>query len=68
MKKQKSKTERILNWLQKGKSITPIQAWERFGSYRLSSVINRLRKRGHNITTELIDDGDSTFAKYRLVC
>ncbi len=67
MSKKKTQTERILNWLQKGKSITPLQAWERFGSYRLSSVINRLRKKGHNIVTEIKEYKGSRFANYKKV-
>jgi hypothetical protein len=67
MSKKKSQTERILDWLQKGKSITPLQAWERFGSYRLSSVINRLRKKGHNIVTEIKEYNGSRYANYKKV-
>lgn len=41
----------ILLHLQKHGSITPLEALGEYGCYRLSSVINRLR-RDHIITTE----------------
>lgn len=44
--------ERILNHLKEYGSITPLQALSLYGVYRLSSCINRLkRKDGHKIVT-----------------
>jgi len=39
-----SQQERILYHLSSGHSITPIEALEMFGCFRLSSVIHRLKK------------------------
>lgn len=43
---KKSKASGIEKHLRKHRRITPMVAWSRFGVYRLSSVINRLRDRG----------------------
>lgn len=62
-----SKQEKVKRHLQRGKSITGLQAIERFDVYRLSSIINRLRKSPHfmNIKTSLV--GDTNYAKYSLI-
>jgi len=39
----------ILNWLQKGKTITPMEALEKFGCFRLAARIHNLRESGYNI-------------------
>lgn len=39
-------------WLEDGKSITPIEALNRWGCFRLAAVINRLRNDGMDIVTE----------------
>lgn len=62
-----SKLQLIFAHLRKGRSITPLSAWEKYGCYRLSSVINRLRKKGHEITTTMKKQGENNFAVYRLV-
>lgn len=41
----------VLQYLKEGRSITPAKAMAEYGVWRLASVINRLRKQGHNITT-----------------
>lgn len=55
MKKHKTQTAGVLEWLQRGKSITPLEALTLFGSLRLSGIIFVLRERGHNIKTEIIE-------------
>lgn len=47
--------------------ITGLIAWEQYGVYRLSSLINRIRKQGHQIETEMIQAEGHTFAKYSLL-
>ena len=46
-----SVNEKILKYLQKGKSITPMEALEKFGCFRLSARIWELKKEGHDIET-----------------
>lgn len=55
----------ILNHLKEKGKITPYQSWKLYGIYRLSSVIKRLRKAGHNIKTNLI--GEQRYAEYELI-
>ncbi|MFX0136945.1 MAG: helix-turn-helix domain-containing protein [Candidatus Hodarchaeota archaeon] len=56
--------EKILEWLKRGYFITQPIAVQEFNCWRLSSVINRLRRKGYNIQTEKI--GKSGMAKYTL--
>jgi hypothetical protein len=34
---------------------------------RLASRIDELKKHGHNITTEMVINGDAKFARYHLI-
>ena len=49
-----SQTTQILLYMKAGNSITPIQALEMFGSFRLGARIFSIRKMGINIDTKLI--------------
>ena len=54
--------------LESGKSITPLEALNQYGSFRLGSIINRLRGRGMNIETKLIDNQNGNkYARYMLI-
>jgi hypothetical protein len=61
-----SKHQEIRQHLQRGESITGLQAIDLYHVYRLSSVINRLRNEGLEIETTMItaSDGKTIFAKY----
>jgi len=48
----------ILNHLQSGKSITPLESLELFGCFRLGARIWDLRHMGHRITKEMIPVGN----------
>ena len=52
--KKETQTERLLNYLKENKNINPLQSWLQLGIYRLSDVVLKLRKKGHNITTERV--------------
>lgn len=62
----KSQNKQILEYLKNGNSITPIEALNLFGSFRLGARIKNLRDDGHNIITELVKDGNKKYAKYSL--
>ena len=47
--------------------INPFQAWETYGCYRLSSVIQRLRHRGYLIKTIKRKVDGVTFGEYFLL-
>ena len=62
---KESKHKLIENHLLRGESITGLSALDLYGVYRLSSVINRMRKRGFEVETIMVNKNDGTsFAKY----
>lgn len=64
-KGQKTKTQKVLEYLQEKGSITPREALEKFNSYRLSSIIFNLKER-YNILTvmEYNEDKSVRWARY----
>ncbi|MHA3115702.1 DNA-binding protein [Acinetobacter sp. ANC 4635] len=58
----------VLNHLKQGKTISQAEAIYHFNCYRLSAVIQRLRKQGHDIVThnESNLNGKGTHARYEL--
>ena len=52
--------------LMSGKSITPLQALNQYGCFRLAALIHKLRKNGMSIKTEYVTQNGKTFAKYFL--
>ena len=52
--------------LMSGKSITPLQALNKYGCFRLAAAIHKLRKEGMAIETEYVTQNGKTFAKYFL--
>jgi len=62
----KTATESILAHL-KRKSITPLEALEKYGCLRLASVIHVLRGRGLEIKTVDKTENGKTFAQYFLI-
>ena len=67
-----SDKNRVLDYLREHGSITPLEALNSFGCYRLGARVWDLRHDGHNITTEMVEDKDqhgepARFARYRLV-
>ena len=65
---QTSQNQRIAEWLQAGKSINPLQALEKFGSFRLGARIHDLKAEGLEIVTTRVTDKRSgkSYAEYRL--
>lgn len=59
----------VLNHFKKGKTISQAEAICYYDCYRLSAVIDRLRKQGHNIVTHAEPNLNSkgTHARYELV-
>lgn len=69
--KKMNKTEKVLEHLRKHGTITSLEAIELYGATRLSDIIYRLRKKGHNIKTEDLPFTDrfgskSTYGEYTL--
>ena len=62
----KSQCDDILRHLQSGRSITPLEALEKYGCFRLGGRIYDLKQRGHNIVTDMVTKNGKRFASYRL--
>ena len=67
--RQTSQKVKILNLLEANQSITPILALNKFGVFRLSAIIRKLRVEGHDIKTTMVRNprNNSLFASYKLV-
>jgi hypothetical protein len=63
----KTQNEQIKAYLSKGKSITPIDALNKFGCFRLSARIKNLRDEGLIITTKYVTKEGKTFASYSII-
>ena len=44
--------------------ITPLEALEKYGCFRLASRINDLRSQGHKIQTIMVENKGKKYAKY----
>ena len=59
-----SQCTQILKHLQEGKPITPLEALNLFGVFRLAARISNLREQGHEIITGKMKSGGKEFASY----
>ena len=62
-----TQTQQILNHLKQGNTLTPIEALNLFGCFRLGARIYDLKDMGYNIETEMVTQNRKTFARYRLI-
>lgn len=62
-----TQTEMIRTHLESGRDITPIDALQQYGCFRLAARINELRKAGLDIETTTEQRNGKAWAKYRLV-
>ena len=49
-----TQTERLSLYLEKNKTINPLQAWQHLGIYRLAAVVFILKSQGYKITTNKV--------------
>lgn len=68
MERMESQRKAIKNWLLVGKTITPIEALNMFGAFRLSAIIYVLKNDyDMDIVTEMVyEDNGKRYAKYYL--
>jgi hypothetical protein len=59
-----SQERAILAHLKSGKSITPIDALNLYGCFRLGARIKNLREEGHNIITDYEESNGKRYARY----
>ena len=64
-----SQTDQILNYLQAGNVLTPLEALRKFNCLRLGARIYDLRQKGYVINSLMIKDDKSgkRYARYSLV-
>ena len=62
-----SQTKMIKAALENGAALTPLDALERFGCFRLGARIKELRDAGMAIETRMVKRGEARVAEYRLV-
>jgi len=66
--KNESQEKQILDYLKTGKSISPLEALNKFGCMRLASRICDLRRQGYNIETHMVYTSSwKKFAYYKLI-
>jgi hypothetical protein len=56
----------ILSYLKQRRTLTPLQAFYKFGCLRLSGRILELRQAGYRIVTDMVRVGEKRVARYRL--
>lgn len=59
--------QQIEKYLSKGKSITPIDALNKFGCFRLAARISDLRNDGLNIATKIVTKKGKSYASYSII-
>lgn len=64
-----TQNESIRKYLEEGHRITPLEALEKFGCFRLGARVSDLKKQGLDIRTDIIHDKETGkhYASYRLV-
>ena len=58
--------KQILEHLQKGYSLTPLEALQKYGCFRLGARIYDLKQKGYNIHTDTITAGKKRYAQYTM--
>ena len=61
-----SQEQQILQYMSSGNPLTPIQALDKFGCFRLAARVKDLRDAGHTIYTEQVNKNGKRFARYRM--
>ena len=61
-----TQTTLILRSLRLRGTITPLEALEEVGCFRLAARISDLRAEGYPIVTEWVESGGKRYARYRL--
>jgi hypothetical protein len=64
--KPESQNALIKGWLLNGYSITPMEALNMFGCFRLSARIANLRGEGFAVVTDMVTINDKRVARYYL--
>lgn len=60
------KYKAVMEYLLAGNPLTSNQSLFRFGLSRLAPLVHRLRTKGHDIRTKMIDSPSGNYAEYQL--
>ena len=63
---KRTQEARIFDYLNEGNTLTPLEALEKFGCFRLGARIFDLRKKGLNVQMRLVRKGNKNFAEYSI--
>lgn len=63
---KRTQSDRILDYLATGRTLTPQQALRMFGTMRLGARVYDLRQQGHKIESRLVKRFGARVAEYRL--
>lgn len=61
-----TQTEQILQRLKTGRTLTPVDALNDFGCFRLAARVKDLRDQGHDVVTIRRQNGEKFYAEYVL--
>ena len=61
-----TQTSLVLAHLRTGASLTPLEALERWGCFRLAARIDELKREGHEIDSHIVRSGKKHWASYTL--
>ena len=61
-----SQLKQIEAHLKEGKTLTPLEALDKFRCFRLAARVSDLRNRGIPIEVEMVKDSGKTYARYYL--
>ena len=62
-----TQTQAIYEYLKQGNSLTPLEALEKFGCFRLGARIWELKDQGFNIQKTMVRNNGKHFASYKLI-
>ena len=63
---KESQCKRIATYLKGGGILTPMDALDMFGCFRLSARIADIRKMGYNVKTRIVSSNRKNYAEYYL--
>lgn len=59
-----SQNERILQMLKSGRKVSPMEALNEAGCFRLAARINDLRRAGHSIHSATVKENGTRYSRY----
>lgn len=61
-----SQIKEIRHYLESGGKLTPLEALDKFGCFRLAAIVHKLKEQGLKIKTTMMKEGQKTFAEYSI--